>query len=185
MADTLLDIMARSLRIPREPDESDAHFACRVSYSALRFWMQAYCIDDGYGGAVGLSRDSVLRKAAQWIRSVGFVYPQVPEHIDDNDLGEYLDDLLAIGDLVESGEGLLRCTRAHRVQVRPGITARLGLDDPQTRTHGDLFGAIVLEGDADRASIETVLYGLLLDEGQDPVDTAWGRLCTWPSFSGL
>ena len=69
MVRRLVDVMAHDLGVPRRAsDDPDGEaLACRCTFTALRFWMQAYCIDDGYGGAAGIAQTAVEQKSLAWI----------------------------------------------------------------------------------------------------------------------
>lgn len=65
MVRQLVDVMARDLGVPRIPgDDAEGHaFTTRTAFTALRFWVQACCIDDGYGGAMGIAPAATEQKA--------------------------------------------------------------------------------------------------------------------------
>lgn len=67
MVRQLVDVMARDLGVPRIPgDDAEGHaFTTRTVFTALRFWVQACCIDDGYGGAMGIAPPR--RNRRRWI----------------------------------------------------------------------------------------------------------------------
>lgn len=167
MATTLLDVMAADLRLARAPREGDGDFACRLAYSALRFWMQAHCIDDGYGGALGITQEAVERKALQWVRSVGMAYPEVATRLVPRLVHDYCNALVAVGDLVVTDDGLLRCTAPHEVTIVPGVTTTLGLVDP-SQADGVLRGAMVVRGEAGNLN---------------RLGGAWRMLCGWDAVS--
>lgn len=52
MVRRLVDVMAHDLGVPQlASDDPDGQaLTCRCTFTALRLWMQAYCIDDGYEG---------------------------------------------------------------------------------------------------------------------------------------
>lgn len=134
MADRLVDVMARDLGVRRMEVETDDGFACRTVYSALRFWIQAYCIDDGYGGAVGLAPETVDRKAVRWLRSMAELYPCLEgwfglRQTKVRSIRRYRALMTALGDLVEE-RGLLRCTIRHGNRAGEGVTLVAGWCDP-------------------------------------------------------
>lgn len=79
MVRRLVDVMAHDLGVPRRAsDDPDGEaLACRCTFTALRFWMQAYCIDDGYGGAAGIAQTAVEQKSLAWIKQMSALYPQL------------------------------------------------------------------------------------------------------------
>ncbi|MBW3080155.1 hypothetical protein [Bifidobacterium saguinibicoloris] len=135
MAGDLMRAMAGDLGIPRMHGEDDTRFACRVSYSALRFWIQAFCLDDGFGGSYGISQSTIIRKSEAWLRNLAGLYPDV--------LGWYAQDtgvrrnlsaivrmLTNVRDIVGTNDGLYRCTARHAVPLGTDASLLLGLTDP-------------------------------------------------------
>ena len=57
----LVDVMAESLGIKRIKGEGERPFVIRCLYSACRFWVEAFCLDDGY-----LPWDSGMVRKAEW-----------------------------------------------------------------------------------------------------------------------
>ncbi|KFI52222.1 hypothetical protein [Bifidobacterium biavatii] len=135
MTGDLLHAMAGDLGLDRMLDESDTRFACRVSYSALRFWIQAYCLDDGYGGTYGVSAPTIMRKSTIWLRNLEDLYPGLLNwyrfNLDSRKgLSDVLTMLTAVHDLVKTDDGLYRCTAQHTVTVSKKLTLILGMTDP-------------------------------------------------------
>lgn len=48
-----LNVIASDIGVRRFIGESEESFCRRVSYSASRFWLQAFCMDDGECGKKG------------------------------------------------------------------------------------------------------------------------------------
>ena len=140
MPGDLLRTMAGDLGLHRMYREDDVRFACRVSYSALRFWMQAFCLDDGYGGAYGVSESAIVRKSAIWLRNLADLYPGILEwyRLDEDagarGLASILQTLASMRDLVKTEDGLYQCTAAHTATVGTHARIRLGLTDPTDMT---------------------------------------------------
>lgn len=135
MPGDLLRSMAGDLGIYRMSDESDTRFACRVSYSALRFWMQAYCLDDGYGGIYGVSETAIIRKSTIWLRNLEDLYPGLLNWYQFNldsrkSLSEVLTMMTTVQDLVKTDDGLYRCTAQHTITGSEKLTLILGMTDP-------------------------------------------------------
>ena len=55
MPDRLIDSMADDLGVSHIYGENHEAFERRTVFSALRYWMQAYTLDDGFGGAYGVA----------------------------------------------------------------------------------------------------------------------------------
>ena len=161
MALRLVDVMARDLGVTRKPgDDAQGHaFTMRTTFTALRFWMQACCIDDGYGSAMGVTQTSVERKAKDWIAQLNAVYPWLEDTFDATMLCRYCSALVGVGDLVRTDEDTLRCTRPHNLTVPYGashgvredgtvVTAQLGLRDLSVQNWSGcaLAGSVVFAG---------------------------------------
>ena len=135
MVRRLVDVMAHDLGVPRRAsDDPDGEaLACRCTFTALRFWMQAYCIDDGSGGAAGIAQTAVEQKSLAWIKQMSALYPQLRSKFTPALIHQYCSALTAIGDLAETSEGMLRCTKPHdlRIPYSGGtfVIAQLGLRD--------------------------------------------------------
>lgn len=139
MPGDLLRAMANDLGIPRMNDESDTRFACRVSYSALRFWMQTYCLDDGYGGAFGISESAIMRNSTIWLRNLSGLYSDLLDwyrfNIDSRTgLSNIFHMLTDVRDLVKTDDGLYRCTAWHTVSCGTQSTLVLGMADPTNQS---------------------------------------------------
>ena len=68
----LVDVMAESLGIKRIKGEGERPFVIRCLYSACRFWVEAFCLDDGYGGNEGIRRQLIARR----LRACLWKYPK-------------------------------------------------------------------------------------------------------------
>lgn len=131
----LLHMMAGDLGVMRIAGEDDARFTARTAYTALRFWMQAYCLDDGYGGSYGLSGNTVRHRAVDWLRGIGAIQPGMASWYGGTDgyadaAARVFEVLKATGDLVRTADGLYRCTSRHSLPVGTGRAIVMGLADP-------------------------------------------------------
>lgn len=135
MADDLPTIMSRDLGIPRMPGEGETSSVCRVSYSALRFWVQAFCLDDGFGGSYGVAEATIIRKSAMWLRNLSGMYPGILNWYGSRDdmrgnLSRVVRMLADAGDLVRTSDGLYRCCARHTDSLGTRSPLILGLTDP-------------------------------------------------------
>lgn len=150
MHGNLIHSMARDLHIGRIQDEDDAAYARRVMYSALRYWIMAYALDDGFGGSFGVSEDTIIRKASRWFNEMREI--QTGTSDDKSRKRErrvcslMLEDMVAIGDLVQAGSKITSCVEEHVVAFAPGMSAVLGFRDPTTPQDEGTFvsGALTL-----------------------------------------
>lgn len=196
MALRLIDVLADDLHLQPLPEENHHDFSARVLYSALRFWMQAYCIDDGYGGALGVTQETIEQKTRQWIQSIRMTQSYIGAYFPQHLIHEYCSALVIVGDLVRTSDGLLRCTRPHEVEITEGIVTPLGLYDP-SQHRSILTGALAIEPKSHTSNygiIDSMIepktndsHLLLLDEDEiahishsDETARAWMILGTWP-----
>lgn len=143
MTGDLLDAMAGDLGVSRMRNEGNARFACRVSYTALRFWMQAFCLDDGFGGGYGVSKSTITRKCVAWLRNLSGLYPDVLDWYGHGDgmrgnLSGMVRTLAVARDLINTSDGLYRCTVRHTVPLGDDRALLLGLTDPTNLPEGTL-----------------------------------------------
>lgn len=158
MVRQLVDVMARDLGVPRIPgDDAEGHaFTTRTVFTALRFWVQACCIDDGYGGAMGIAPAATEQKALDWIARLSAVYPWLTDMFTATMIHRYCLALVSIGDLVHTADGTLRCTKPHdavmRVKGGAPLTVQLGLRDLSAQDWKGcvLSGALVFAGVGER-----------------------------------
>lgn len=205
----LLDAMAGDLGIPRMCGEDNARFACRVSYTALRFWMQAFCLDDGFGGGYGVSKSTITRKCVAWLRNLSGLYPDILDWYEHGDgmrgnLSGMVRTLAVVRDIVNTSDGLYRCMVRHTVPLGDGRTLMLGLTDPTDLPEGTLpisgmacitgekpsDPVTVFDGGSRRPSTRTAAIKPTLDGRYITIDLsrppsgsdhmAWFDLLTWP-----
>lgn len=158
MVRQLVDVMASDLGVPRIPgDDAEGHaLTTRTVFAALRFWMQAFCIDDGYGGAMGIAPAAVELNARDWITRLHAVYPWLTHTFTPAMIHQYCLALVGIGDLAKTDDGMLRCTKPHDVMVKvkggAPLTIQLGLRDlsAQDWKGCTLSGALVFAGAGNR-----------------------------------
>ena len=154
MVRQLVDVMVRDLGVPRIPGDDAEGYALttRTAFTALRFWMQAFCIDDGYGGAMGIAPAVVELSARDWITRLHAVYPWLTHTFTPAMIHQYCLALVGIGDLAKTDDGMLRCTKPHDVVVRTKggapLTIQLGLRDLSAQDWKGcvLSGALVFAG---------------------------------------
>lgn len=79
--DDLLKIMGADLGISRYRNESDESFGIRTVYSASRFWIEAFCLDDGRMGADGCQPGIISRRLNLWLDRISSIYPFIGQWI--------------------------------------------------------------------------------------------------------
>lgn len=150
MHGSLIHSMAQDLHVGRIQYEDDAAYAHRVMYSALRYWIMAYALDDGFGGSFGVSEDTIIRKASRWFNEMSEI--QIGAGDDKSRNSErrvcniMLEDMVAIGDLVQTSDKMTACVEKHVVAFTPGMSAVLGFRDPTAPQDDGTFisGALTL-----------------------------------------
>lgn len=183
MANTLIELMAQDLHLFQRSQESTDIFACRTVYSGLRYWIQAYCINDGYAGAQGISLTSIEHAALEWIDSLGTIYAAIPKHIRTHTIQSYCEALITVGDLVTTTDNLVRCTEPHQVAIFPTITTTLGLIDPTAPQFNDhqMSGCMLLANSNTAQTLRKQLQSPKLTDSS--LAQAWRILCDWPTFT--
>ncbi|PJM74763.1 hypothetical protein [Bifidobacterium simiarum] len=137
MVGRVLDDIAEDLGLVRVQKESNAAFASRAAYSALRFWMQAFCLDDGYGGVYGIDGKTVERKSAAWLETLARSYPDIRRWFGGDDragIKRILSLMVSSRNLIVTDEGLYRCVTAHTEWISDDCAVLSGLADPTDPT---------------------------------------------------
>lgn len=133
--DDLLNIMAADLGMSRYRNESDKSFGIRTVYSASRFWIEAFCLDDGRMGADGCQPGIISRKLNLWLDRISSIYPFIGQWINSQrhytPFSKLLyNRLIMVGDIIsENNGGTYRCSSRHTIQIDNGLKALLGVYD--------------------------------------------------------
>ncbi|WP_432624169.1 hypothetical protein, partial [Bifidobacterium sp.] len=141
MSKNLVDSIAGDLGICSVQTEQKNEYTRRIQYTALRYWMMAYTLDDGFGGAYGVSEKTVIRKAERWLNEMEEMH--LPEGktkpLSQKDYRDIcrtmLWNMIAIGDLAKTSDNMVRCVEGHTVMFAPGMNAIVGFNDPTIRRH--------------------------------------------------
>lgn len=149
MSDRLIDSMADDLGVLHIKGEAHGSFEDRTLFSALRYWMMAYALDDGFGGAYGVSGKTIIRKAARWLGEMTGMYPAsrfVAGPAGIGIINVMLEGMLTVGDLARTHDGTIRCIEGHIVTFAPGMAAIVGFSDPTDRQSDSVFlsGAVMI-----------------------------------------
>lgn len=129
--DNLLSIMATDLGVRRYLNETDESFGIRTVYSASRFWIEAFCLDDGRMGADGCRPGTISRRLNLWLRRISLIYPFIEQWFGDPPASKLLyDKLIMVGDIIsENSGGTYRCPSRHTIQISDDLKALLGVYD--------------------------------------------------------
>lgn len=97
--------IASDIGVKRYEGEQENSFCLRVAYSAARFWMLAFCMDDGAGGRDGLSKQAMNRRLKDWVQGLEAIHPGVNEWFDAGGKGiaAVYNRLIDVGDLIPNG----------------------------------------------------------------------------------
>ena len=133
--DDLLKIMGADLGISRYRNESDESFGIRTVYSASRFWIEAFCLDDGRMGADGCQPGIISRRLNLWLDRISSIYPFIGQWIRSQrhytPFSKLLyNRLIMVGDIIsENNGGTYRCSSRHTIQIGNDLQALLGVYD--------------------------------------------------------
>ena len=131
--DDLLKIMGADLGISRYRNESDESFGIRTVYSASRFWIEAFCLDDGRMGADGCQPGIISRRLNLWLDRISSIYPFIGQWIRSQQhytpFSKLLyNRLIMVGDIIsENNGGTYRCSSRHTIQIGNDLQALLGV----------------------------------------------------------
>ncbi|CAK7017887.1 MAG: hypothetical protein PEGG_00730 [Paraeggerthella hongkongensis] len=99
------NIIASDIGVKRFVGENEDSFCRRTVYSAARFWLSAFCMDDGANGEKGLTKQAMNRKLKRWITSLDKILPGIDDwfNADGKGLLAVYNRLIDIGDLALNG----------------------------------------------------------------------------------
>lgn len=164
MHGSLIHSMAQDLHVRRIRNEDDDTYMRRVMYSALRYWIMAYALDDGFGGSFGVSEDTVIRKASCWLNEMSELRTGTGDDKSRNRerkiCSMMLEDMIAIGDLVQTRGTMTSCVEKHVVAFAPGMSAVLGFRDPTDSQDAGMFVSGAL----------TLMPSKTLKDGDEPIN---------------
>lgn len=147
-----LNIIASDIGVRRFVGESKESYCHRISYSASRFWLQAFCLDDGECGKRGLSKQAMNRRLKKWVMSLDRICPGIDAWFDSggNGIRTVYNRLIDIGGLTLNGfEGSYVATPPVVINLSDGLSCISGYFDP-TAKHAKVCGynadSLVLSG---------------------------------------
>lgn len=157
MNSKLVGRIANDLSIPSFRNETPQHYEARVLYSALRYWIEAACIDDGRNGADGVKVQTITRTVRHILCLALKTVPEArpwfeasktnPAAIAYNALVD-IDDLLMVG---ETGNVL--CTKPRLRALCCEIAYATGFIDQSS--------AVTVEGKSNRGFITSGLASIV------------------------
>lgn len=176
--------IASDIGVRRFADEEEDSFCCRVAYSAARFWLSAFCMDDGAVGEEGLTKQAMNRRLKTWVSNLDDVRPGIGAWFDDGGKGlsTIYNRLIDVGDLAPKGfSGSFVATRPVKVDLSSRMSCIVGFYDPT------IAGANICGHDV-RSMVNSGLLSLVHSENAlTPRPTPWWvRDCdymTWEKTS--
>ena len=101
----VFNIMASDIGVFRYFGEEEESFCHRTAYSAARFWISAFCLDDGADGEKGLSKQAINRRLKNWIEDLDRLHPGLAKWfaIENGGLPSVYNRLIDILDIEANG----------------------------------------------------------------------------------
>ena len=130
------EAMASDIGVRRYVGEDDLSFCARTAYSASKYWVSAFCMDDGQDGSRGVTGQVLSKRLNRWVTSLDQVMPVLGRWFDANgkrDVKAIYGRLIDVGDILLVGEKG-RCV-ARSVTFEPitaGTALALGFFEPAT-----------------------------------------------------
>lgn len=159
--DELFARMARDVGVKRHSGETDDSFFARVAYTGSRYWVSAFCMDDGAGGTDGLTRQALNRRLKTWIDRLSEVRPVMSSwfEVDQGGVSYVYNRLIDIEEIVPNGFSDRFLAQPPRLlPVSKGRALIIGMADPTVKA-GDVLGharsSIVASGLASLVSTTT------------------------------
>lgn len=147
-----LNVIASDIGVRRFIGESEESFCRRVSYSASRFWLQAFCMDDGECGKKGITKQAMNRRLKKWVMSLDRICPGIDTWFDSDGKGirAVYNRLIDVGDLTLNGfEESYVATPLRMINLSESLSCVSGYFDPtakRTKVCGYDADSLVLSG---------------------------------------
>ena len=131
----IFNIMASDIGVFRFGGEDEESFCHRTAYSAARFWVSAFCLDDGADGKEGLSKQAINRRLKSWIADLDKLQPGMANWfaIESDGLPSVYNRLIDVGEIAVNGfNGTYLATSASEQAVSRDRSCITGFYDPTT-----------------------------------------------------
>lgn len=181
-----LSIIASDIGVRRFVGESEESFCRRTSYSASRFWLQAFCMDDGEYGKKGLKKQAMNRRFKKWAMSLDWICPGIEAWLDSDGKGmqAIYNRLIDAGDLTLNGfEESYVATPPTIIDLSEGLSCVSGYFDP-TSKHTKVCGY-----DVDSLVLSGLLFLARSDNGPIVRPASWWieglKYTDWENASGF
>lgn len=136
------NVIASDIGVKRFVGEEEGSFCRRIAYSAARFWVLAFCMDDGVSGEKGLTKQAINRRLKNWVSILNRIRPDLEEWFDADGKGIQIiyNRLIDLGDLALNGfSGSYVATLPVRLQLSENLSCITGYFDP-TAKQGNVCG---------------------------------------------
>lgn len=133
MSDPLIQNISSTLGIFAYQNEALESFEKRALYSAARFQVESFCLDDGKSGKAGVTKRGITYRFNKWLSTLAHIYPWCEGwfKFEDKGAAPIYDRLLGVGDIFPSSSGeLIRASAPHVQPVTKDISLLLGFFDP-------------------------------------------------------
>lgn len=140
--DELFVRMARDVGVKRHIGETDDSFFSRAAYTGSRYWVSAFCMDDGAGGIDGLTRQALNRRLKTWIDRLSEVRPSMGNwfEADQGGVSYVYNRLIDIEEIVPNGfSDRFLAQPPKLLPVSTGHALIIGMTDPTVKA-GDVLG---------------------------------------------
>lgn len=134
--------MARDVGIQRYRGETDDSFFARIAYTGSRYWVSAFCMDDGAGCVEGLSKQALNRRLKSLINLLSKAWPFLADwfEIDQGGVSSVYSRLIDIGEIVPNGFSNRYLAQPPRLlPVFGGYALIIGMTDPTVKA-GSILG---------------------------------------------
>lgn len=137
--------IAADLDVRRFKGEDDLTFCSRVAYSGARYWVSAFCMDDGDGGQRGVTPQVLGSRLGRWLNSLNAIMPGIAERLEIGEGGAraIYGRMADAGDILQAGEcGRYRALTPRLRPITDGAALALGFFEPAT----EIFPGRVIAG---------------------------------------
>ena len=104
---SVFESMASDIGVRRYVGESDLSFCTRTAYSASKYWVSAFCMDDGQDGSWGVTEQVLGRRLNRWVTALDQVMPGLGRWFEGNgerDMKAIYGRLIDVGDILLAGK---------------------------------------------------------------------------------
>lgn len=141
--------IADDIGVGRYKDEDDMGFCVRCAYSAARFWVSAFCMDDGQEGKAGIPKRALSIRLRRWLEALDSIMPGLGKWFELDNQGVHLlyGRLIDLGDILPIGEEGRCLARTMRIEpIDENGALALGFFEPALQRDHQSGHGIVTSG---------------------------------------